>query len=575
MKKILIDFKTDNSKLTATMVDNDYSQSVPDEKVYKLIELLNGLQIQKIIVDGSLSTIKYDSGEVFFENFPQYLDYVQKSSNIAPEVTAFLQKIQEFAKESMKQNLELARAISSEVVIKEDSEEAKNEEERAKIEERYMQIVQECEEKEESKKAIETEITKSQKKKEEIAASIKDLEAQLLDIDLRSEDAKTKRESLERQIGVLEKEKDQLDEQIAGAEKCLKELVTQIESAKTELKELKDEIVRLKIELHDLKERIKTDSLVHEIGANVDRRINESTSTPVIRDREPKKKRRFSRVAAVVGRMVGGALIIGVMLHFAYTAAMEVAENFKNYTTPEIVTTANIDYYKPYASPENTSSIQYTYAREADQAIYEECNNMYYRTFKKYADLYGLDERIVAAIATTSGGIHYEDINDMGRVGIMNLNYALLVNDSVAAYNYQTGEYELYPVTYENIQKLDTNVKIGCMYYQSLYRRYNGNHILALEAYFYGYEYVDGLLNSKAKEAGLDVATYISELDNSTINELFMTEDGSIFAYDVFIYIPSNNVLEFKTVNGKEAGPSRYNTFSNSYEREITHIKNT
>lgn len=70
------------------------------------------------------------------------------------------------------------------------------------------------------------------------------------------------------------------------------------------------------------------------------------------------------------------------------------------------------------------------------------------------------------AIATQEKGIHSTEIDPGGGVGLMQMQYAVWVNQDVKAYNFDTSSWETFHVTDSNIRELDTNIKIACMYFR-------------------------------------------------------------------------------------------------------------
>ena len=135
--------------------------------------------------------------------------------------------------------------------------------------------------------------------------------------------------------------------------------------------------------------------------------------------------------------------------------------------------------------------------------------------FIDYGEQFGVDPYILMSLSmnessllhkeTLPGGSHY---NGYG-VGICqhenpnNERY-------ITAFNYLTGEEETELLNMNSACNLEMNIKMSAMIMQDYIHRYNNNIYLALQAYNYGYQVMDILLNEYAKETNQTIEQIIN-----------------------------------------------------------------
>ena len=93
----------------------------------------------------------------------------------------------------------------------------------------------------------------------------------------------------------------------------------------------------------------------------------------------------------------------------------------------------------------------------------------YQSTIEKYAKMYGLDPRIILAIATQERGIHSDTMDAGGATGLMQIQNEVWIGKNLTAYNYEKNEYETVYVTKQYLSDVFKNIKYGCMIFQKCF----------------------------------------------------------------------------------------------------------
>lgn len=135
--------------------------------------------------------------------------------------------------------------------------------------------------------------------------------------------------------------------------------------------------------------------------------------------------------------------------------------------------------------PESTKEVKYTYTPQKMNNYYQDNNSNYdYKIsinfqderdnekyqfvednysylIEKYADIYGVDAKLVKAIATQERGHHSSVIDPGGGIGLMQVQYNVWVGHELTSYNFELGDYETLVVDGEKLQDLEYVIKIG------------------------------------------------------------------------------------------------------------------
>ena len=145
------------------------------------------------------------------------------------------------------------------------------------------------------------------------------------------------------------------------------------------------------------------------------------------------------------------------------------------------------------------------------------CKENYYELISKYATMYGIDPNLMLAIATQERGTHSEKIDVDGGLGLMQLQYSIwhTTNGAVlSAYNYETNETDVFECPLQDMEKLENNVRYGCMIFQNCMRYMNNNPIAAIQCYNFGSSNMKKVFNSYYISTGITMEEALADEKN-------------------------------------------------------------
>lgn len=162
-------------------------------------------------------------------------------------------------------------------------------------------------------------------------------------------------------------------------------------------------------------------------------------------------------------------------------------------------------------------SIDYNDRSNDSKAI--KTKSLYGDILTKYAKRYGIDPKVLIAIATQERGIHSESIDEGGGIGLMQIQRGVWAGKTVSVYNYETGQQEIITIDKTKLGELEYNIFASCIAFQHS-KKYMKNNILAsIQCYNFGYGNMNDVLNKysaltgKTKEQILSDQTDIGWLD--------------------------------------------------------------
>lgn len=133
---------------------------------------------------------------------------------------------------------------------------------------------------------------------------------------------------------------------------------------------------------------------------------------------------------------------------------------------------------------ENIIEIEYEDFSNTEKAVKTRQN--YGDLITKYSNMYGLDPNLMIAIATQEKGFHSSVMDDGGATGLMQIQNSVWLGKQISAYNYEKGQYDTFTIDNNKIEQLETNIQIGCMYFQNCLKFMDYNIPAAIQTYNYG-----------------------------------------------------------------------------------------
>jgi len=168
--------------------------------------------------------------------------------------------------------------------------------------------------------------------------------------------------------------------------------------------------------------------------------------------------------------------------------ASTVLDDINNNQNNEMFISINDDVSKVFINYVDNSETEKAFKTKKD----------YGQIIKKYSDIYGLDFKLMTALATQERGVHCEVLDVGGAIGLMQIQYNVWSNKELTAYNFQTDKYEKIIVDPEKLSDVDYNIKVGCMIFQTCMRDMDYNVLAGLQCYNMGIGNMNNILNNYA-----------------------------------------------------------------------------
>ena len=173
------------------------------------------------------------------------------------------------------------------------------------------------------------------------------------------------------------------------------------------------------------------------------------------------------------------------------------------------------DYDEPIISEkENLVTVSVDYADRSDTVKATTTQNNYGSLINKYAEMYGVDPALALAVATQERGVHSSITDAGGATGLMQIQNAVWLGQKVSAYNFQTGQTESFIVTIDQLQNLESNIKIGCMILQNSFQYMKYNTLAAVQCYNMGYGNMMKILKQYASDNNMTVDQVLSDIED-------------------------------------------------------------
>lgn len=157
-----------------------------------------------------------------------------------------------------------------------------------------------------------------------------------------------------------------------------------------------------------------------------------------------------------------------------------------------------------------------------------ENSQSYREEFQKFGNQYGIDEKLLMAIAAQeNSGVHSSTSQNGAAIGIMQIEMSVWENQEITAYNFNTCSYETVTIEKESLSDCNYNIKIAAMILQSYLMEYQYNLPIALQTYNIGPGNMNKVLTAYSNEIGLEIDNIISNpYDQSWRNYLNYANGG-------------------------------------------------
>ena len=132
----------------------------------------------------------------------------------------------------------------------------------------------------------------------------------------------------------------------------------------------------------------------------------------------------------------------------------------------------------------------------------------------KYADMYGLDGKLMLALATQERGEHGTVMDAGGATGLMQIQNSVWRNASLTAYNFDTNSWEKIVVDESKLSDLNYNVKVGCMIFQNYLNHNDCNVLQTIQSYNMGVNAVGRVVDQYAKDNNISAGSVRKHQDD-------------------------------------------------------------
>lgn len=241
---------------------------------------------------------------------------------------------------------------------------------------------------------------------------------------------------------------------------------------------------------------------------------------PIIRKlkkdyRELKRKKLRNQKIKRLGALSCAVLISGSIL-------VNALSNDKDVNVYEEVNPIGIEtVYEETEQPDLSYIIEEDIAKNFEISFESRVDSDKYRVTKAYyegmitkiSNEYGIDPRIMLAIATQESGIHNTEKRGPA-IGLMQIERAVWNGEKLSAYNYSKGTNETLNITEEKLKDLEFNIRTSCMILKDCLIKSNYNLPVAIQMYNFGYGNINKVFKSSYGE-NINFKEMCIDCDNS------------------------------------------------------------
>lgn len=166
----------------------------------------------------------------------------------------------------------------------------------------------------------------------------------------------------------------------------------------------------------------------------------------------------------------------------------------------------------------NDQEVNYIMINYEDRSNTEKANKARYNygdLVDKYAKMYGLDSKLVMAMATQERGVHSSVMDKGGATGLMQIQNSVWVGHTITAHNFNTNKDDSFKITASMLSDLNTNIMIGCMVLQNNLKSMNYNQLAAIQCYNMGYGSMQKILDCYSKATGRSKSSILNDAEDT------------------------------------------------------------
>ena len=188
---------------------------------------------------------------------------------------------------------------------------------------------------------------------------------------------------------------------------------------------------------------------------------------------------------------------------------------------------------------------------------------------EKYALITGIDQELLECILAQERGFHSSEKDKGGAIGVAQIQVSQHEGQKLYLRNELTGKKESFIVSHELLKNLEGNIKVCATILQNNLDYYNGNTLIALQSYNFGYGAMDKSLDIFSKNTGKTIDSILNDPTNIEWMESLKTYSDSRGGYGDPNYC--KNVLNFYN---EDTFTIKYNQNGENLKVPINNLEN-
>lgn len=212
--------------------------------------------------------------------------------------------------------------------------------------------------------------------------------------------------------------------------------------------------------------------------------INKIKSLYIKNKKDKLRKKKIRRVSAL-----GGAIIItlGSYVNTFKNDNRNLNLSNINYESYEKLNTVELTFNDNFKNNDiYTENYDFDFEDRTNTEKYINTKNNYGDIISEISNEYGIDPKIMLAIATQESGEH-NTLRNGPAIGLMQIEKSVWNNEDISCYNYKTNSIEKIHITEEKLKNLEFNIKVACMIFKQCLNDSKYNIPVAIQMYNYGY----------------------------------------------------------------------------------------
>lgn len=310
------------------------------------------------------------------------------------------------------------------------------------------------------------------------------------------------------------------------------------------LRNYKDiKICNNEIYYNDDKYKVKISAFSYTDNKDINELIDKIETLYIKEKKNKLRKKRIKRISAFSGAVI---ISIGALVNSLGDKNI-INDNNISYLNNVDDNENDIDNVIDL-SLDNINTYDLEYEDRTDSNKYINTKNKYGNIINELSLEYGIDPRIMLAIATQESGEHI--INDnLPAIGLMQIEKSVWNNQNLSAYNYKTDSVENVHITIDKLKDINFNIKVACMIFQKCLKDTNYNIPVAIQMYNYGYGNIIKTMKLYYGD-NIDYNEIINDKNNSWLDARNQIKVGDKnYLEHVLSYIEDDNNLSFKNNN--------------------------